>query len=165
MLEEIISKTTEMYKTNRFVNINLNVLAAAAPAFIAAGIVSEIFSYAQYSKEAIAVAGLVADMIVYFPLQGFLHYRVNREQYLDEDEVNVKKGIKDFAHLYATKIPARAVMLPIAPILQYNLMDQGIGAGVASQISYWGLTLVTRTIHSIIGWRTGLFKTTKPSGL
>jgi hypothetical protein len=163
MLDNIVTKLSELYK-NRFVNINLNVLLAVAPAFAAAGGVSTLMENMEYSKEAIALGALAADLSIYFPIQGALHYRANQEQYLGEDQkTDWKSFAKDFGHVCVTQIPGLAVISVVCPSAQYYFMNQGMSAGEASQVTYWGLTLLTRTIHSIIGYKTGLFK--KPSGL
>jgi hypothetical protein len=159
MLEKIIEKTKDLYKNNRLVNVNANVLIAVAPAFLAAGVASDMMGSYQFSKEAIAVGALAADLSVFFPVQGYLHYRANKEQYLaDDGEVNRNKVVKDLTHLYGTTIVSSAPLLAALPVAQYGLMAVGYSPVAASQITYWGATVITRVIHSIIGWRTGLFK-------
>ncbi len=165
-LEEIVQKSVNLYKNNRFVNINLNIIAAGAPAFAAAGAASRIMEYFQYSKGAIAGVALAADLAVYFPVQSILHFYANRSQYLDEKGiVNKNTYVKDLCQVYATKLPIWAITIPLCPVLQYYLMRKGMGSVEASQVAYWGMTFATRTAHSLLGCMTGLFKTTKPSGL
>lgn len=165
-LEEIVQKSVNLYKNNRFVNINLNILVAGVPAFAAVGVVSKIMECYEYSKSAIAGAALVADLAVYFPVQSILHFYTNRNQYLNEyGNVNKKLYVKDLCHVYATKLPVWAVTIPLCPVLQYYLMRKGMGSVESSQVAYWGMTFATRIAHSLLGCMTGLFKTTKPSGL
>lgn len=167
MLEEIVKKAVDMYKNNRLVNINLTVFGATVLAFTAAGVASRVAEYLQYSKEAISGITLAADLAVYFPVQSMLHFYANRNQYLNEKGiVNKTAYLKDLCHVYATKLPVWAITIPLCPIIQYYLMEhQGFNGLESSQIAYWSMHVATRAGHSILGWMTGLFNTTKLSGL
>ena len=164
MLDDIVNKALNIYRSNRLVNINLNVFGATVLAFGAAGLASGIAEYMQCSREAITGISLAADLCVYFPVQSMLHYFANKCQYLDGGgNVRWRSYWKDLLHVYATKLPVWAVTIPLCPTIQYYLMEhEGIGALASSQIAYWSMHVATRIGHSLLGWTTELFKTTKP---
>ena len=161
MLDKIVEKLGKLYE-NRMININLNVLIAVAPAFAAAGGASELMECFQYSKEATAAVALAADLSVYLPIQAGLHYRANKNQFRRKNgTTDWKLFAKDMGHIYGTMSPMLIGTSIVAPSVQYSLMSQGMEAFNASQVTYWGLTILTRTVHTIIGCATGLFKQKK----
>jgi hypothetical protein len=70
MLEILIDKAKDVYKNNRLINVNLNVIVAAAPAFLAAGVASGMMEHYRFSKEAISIGALVVDLSVFFSYTG-----------------------------------------------------------------------------------------------
>ena len=159
-LEKIVKKAIDVYKNNRIVNINSNILAAAAPSILAATGMSELLEYQGCSEGTIATAAAVTDWAVYIPVHVGLHYRSNKERFIDNDGYFQRKAFaKDVAHVYATQLPSIGLFYAMASPFHYYLMKScELASGVANQISYWGTMVVTRLVHTLIGLKTGLFK-------
>jgi len=157
-LESLVKKTVDVYKNNRIVNINANTLIAAAPSIAAAGGCSELMEYLGSSEEAIAIGAAITDWVTYIPIHIALHYATNKERFVEEDgNFNRKEFAKDVGHVYLTQLPSIGLFYAMAGPLHYFLMAKNLGSGVANQVSYWGTMIATRTVHTLIGLKTGLF--------
>ncbi len=158
-LEEITDKAVKAYKNNRLLNVNANIIAAAFPSIAAATGMSELMEYYGYPDGAIATAAAITDWVIYIPIHIGLHYKTNKEEFIDnQGDFQKKEFIKDVANLYVTRIPSIALFYVMAGPLHMYLMTKELGSGLANQISYWGTLAATRTVHTLIGLKTGLFK-------
>jgi len=158
-LENLLTKAVDMYKNNRIVNINANVLLAAAPSIAVATGVSEVMDNMGCSNQAIVLGAAISDWVAFIPIHVGLHYRTNREQFTYENgEFDRSAFARDVAHVYVTQLPSIGLFYAMAGPLHYYLMAKNIGAVASNQISYWGTMVATRVVHTVIGLKTGLFE-------
>ena len=139
-------------------NINGNVIIASAPAIFVAGITSLVMDNMDFSKEATTWGAIIADFVAYVPINIWLHYKSNKNQFMDDkNKFNKIAFSKDVCYLYYTQFPAIVLFYVLAGPVQYWLMAKEFSGGVANQISYWASLAASRTLHTLIGMKSGLF--------
>ena len=166
-LESIVDKTIgicknaiDIYQNNRMININMNILAASVPSIYAAGKISSLMQNHGYTEKSIAIAAILTDWLLYLPVNTYMHYKTNKDQFIKKSDntFDKKEFVKDLAKVYTTMIPSIVLFYAVAGPLHYYLMTKKISAGLANQLSYWGTLLTTRAVHIAVGMKTGLFE-------
>lgn len=165
-LDKLVSGAMEVYRNNRIVNVNANVLLASYPGIEAAAQMSGAMERLGSPEETTALVAAAVDWLVYVPVHLALHYAANKERFVEGGRFSAKKLLKDAAHVYLTQIPSILAFYALAGPLHYALMDgvrmgerlYSCTASAANRISYWTTLVATRTLHTAIGLKTGLFK-------
>ncbi|MFH1589300.1 MAG: hypothetical protein ABIB43_01915 [archaeon] len=158
-LDNIVRKAIDIYKNNRVVNINLNVVAGSIISFGFASGMSEFMAYQGQPDAVIATAAAITELVTYFPILVGLHYNANKEEFTNEEGIFNKKAFwKDVGKFYLTNAPVMGLFYVMAVPFHDFLMGKGFRPGVANQMAYWGTMVVTRSFHTLIGVYTGLFK-------
>jgi len=143
-----------LYRDNKYVNLNANVLAASYPSIQAATLASSAMENAGCSNGAISCGAAAVDLAAYIPIHMGLHYLSKRNHFRDEKgKLNKKDFWKDVGKVYLTQIPSIALFYIMATPLHYGLMKAGFEADDANLLSYWGTLLATRTLHTYNYWK------------
>ncbi len=157
-LENIVSamkKPLELYKNNRYVNLNANVLAAAYPSIKVASLASDSMSSQGCTEGGIVCGAAIVDWLAYIPIHIGLHYLSKRHQFEDKKGNLDKKSFwKDVSRVYLTQLPSIALFYAMAGPLHYELMELGMKADNANMLSYWGTLIATRALHTYNYYRT-----------
>ncbi|MFK7884569.1 MAG: hypothetical protein AB8F26_10350 [Phycisphaerales bacterium] len=157
----------KLYQRKRVVNINFNVIAAGLlaialakfPVAWAAELIGRehklIISLATYAID------MVFDSIVYFGL----HWIANQWKPGDPEPVDKDRVRRFFADALVVQ-GERMVLVPVFAIIaiggMYVLQHRtDIGVGWLFVMTYTFAILVTRVLHTIIGYRTGTFDDAK----
>lgn len=155
-LESILNAargSLNLYRNNRYVNMNANVLAAAFPSIEAAARTSCCLEAAGCSKEAITAGAVAADWLAYIPVHIGLHYWSNRERFISEGKFDTSAFWKDVGRVYFTQIPSIVFFYVMASPFQYGLMQVEMCADTANRVAFWGTLVATRTLHTYNFWR------------
>lgn len=143
-----------LYKKNPYVNLNVNVLAAAYPSIQAASGTSFAMEANGFSREEISFGAAVVDWLVYIPIHIGLHYFSKREQFKDENgKLKQREFWGDVGKVYLTQIPSIALFYVLAAPLHYGFMKAGLKAEDANLLSYWGTLVATRALHTHNYWK------------
>lgn len=144
----------DLYRNNKYVNLNTNVLAAAFPSIQAATCASSKMSSLDCSKRTIAAGAAVIDWAIYIPVHITLHYISKGHKFRNQKgRLNTKEFWKDVGKVYLTQVPSIALFYVTAAPLQYGLMKAGFQADNANLISYWGTLIATRSLHTYNYWK------------
>ncbi len=168
-LDVLLAKCTETYRTNGYINLNLNTILAAVPSIQAAKEAGNFASMHGLSQEAIPWISAAADWLTYIPIHIGLHYVSNKEKFECEDRTFSSRAFwQDTRKTYTTSIPSIALFYVAAGPLHYILMKpqsvfgenapSGLEEGTAAQIAYWSVLLLTRAVHTYNAKRAGLFE-------
>lgn len=156
-LEEIakIAKAPyNLYKNNKLININANVLAAAYPGIEAAAYISKRMEETGFSDSATSAGAIAADFVVYVPVHLGMHYLSNKGKFKNEENTFDSRSFwKDTGMVYLTQLPSIGLFYFIAGPLQYGLMKAGLEAETANRISFWGTLAATRAVHTLNYWQ------------
>jgi len=153
-LLNIVKTPVRLYKNNKYVNLNANVLVAAYPSIQAATCVSSAMSSSGYCNSAIATGSAVADWATYIPIHIGFHYLSKKQNFKYKNgKLNKKAFWNDVRKVYLTQIPSIALFYLMAGPLQYGLMKAGMEANTSILTSYWGTLIATRALHSYNYWR------------
>ncbi len=154
LIVNAIKWPTRIYKNNRLVNINANVLAAAYPSIEAAAQTSRCMKEYGCGDGAITTGAAAADWLAYIPVHIGLHYLSNRKKFSDEQgKLKKKEFWKDVEKVYWTQIPSIVLFYIMASPAQYALMKTGMDADSANRASFWGTLVVTRALHTYNYWK------------
>jgi len=152
-LVSLVKKPYRLYRDNKYVNLNANILTAAYPSIQAAVCASSVMSSRGYCDGAIATGAALVDWAAYIPVHMTLHYLSKRHKFKDETgKLNKKEFWKDIGKVYLTQIPSIALFYILATPLQYGLMKAGFEADSANLLSYWGTLVATRSLHTYNYW-------------
>jgi hypothetical protein len=135
------------YKTDRMWNINVNILSADVLSTAATAAIME----AVHSKLAgpfwILFTTALIDGAISLALFATLHWYANRQ-----------RGIRDLVHVQVHRWALAPLNYLIGSGLQYAMLRLGVRVGVGVLAAYWGAIAVVRTIHTIYGMKSGLFR-------
>ena len=144
------------------VNVNVNILAAAAPSIEAASRISGYLQQAKYGDDVISAAAAITDWAAFIPIHIALHYIANKDNFQNVEKTFDKNVfLKDTGHVYLTMLPSIGLFYLIATPLQYALLKLDVSADTANRLAYWGTMVGTRAVSTMIGYRTGLFTENK----
>jgi len=145
----VVSFPYRLYKNNRYVNMNVNVLAAASPSITIASLASEYFKMSGFSNLENSVVTAATDWAVYIPVHVGLQYFSNREKFRDEkDHMNLTAFTKDMLRIYKTYIPSILLFYVIAGPAHNLCLHLGMDGDSATTASYWSTMLITRALHT-----------------
>ena len=147
------SKLYDLYKKNRYVNMNANVLLASAPDIEAGGLASKCLANAGCSPLPVTLGANVVSWLAYLPVHMGLHYASNRQRFKQEDGSFDQRAFwKDVAQVYKTQIPSILLFYALASPAQYLLTRAGMDAHTAQRATYWGTLGLTRAVHTYNYW-------------
>lgn len=148
-LVKAAKKPVDLYRNNKLVNLNVNVLAASYPSIAAAAYTSEIMEKEGFCDFGTSVGAGIVDWAAFIPIHILLHYKSKRHQFTNEnDKLDKKKFWKDVRRVYKTQLPSIALFYAMAGPIQYTLMKDGMDGESANLLSYWGTLIATRALHS-----------------
>ena len=146
---DAITYPYRLYKNNRYVNMNVNVLAAASPSITIASFASKYFKNSAISNLENSVLTATIDWAVYIPVHIGLQYFSNKDKFRKEDgTIDAKAFAKDVLKIYTTYIPSIILFYAVAGPAHNLCLKLGMDGNTATQISYWGTMTITRALHT-----------------
>jgi hypothetical protein len=142
------------YKKKRIVNININIILAAIISTLLAAYPVYLTKFFTNNLFQIVLFSIGADAILDISLFAFFHWIVHKN--------HSKKVIAmDFALIQSHRIILSILYYIIAGSFQFILMNLGFYRTGSFITAYFIALIITRTIHTWYGLKTGLFKDLK----
>ena len=142
-----IEQPLSRYKTDRMWNINANIVVADVLSTAATALVIEVIHAKLRTPLGIVTVTAIIDGAISLAVFAGLHTWVNRD-----------RGLKDLARLQVHRWVLSPLHYLIGSGIQYALLAWGVRASVGVLVAYWSAVAVVRTIHTLYGKRSGLFR-------
>ena len=137
----------ERYKTNRLWNINANIVVADIVSTSVTALVIEAIHAKLPTHLVIVIVTALLDGAISIAVFASLHTYANRA-----------RGARDLFRVQVHRWALSPVHFLVGSGLQFMLLAAGVRAGVGVLLSYFSAIAIVRTIHSIYGKKSGLFR-------
>ena len=137
----------KQYKSNRLWNINANiVLADIVSTGITALVIEAVYPYLA-GRLLIVAATLLVDGTLSVAVFVLLHTYANRA-----------RGLRDLVRVQVHRWVLSPLHYLAGGTLQYGLLTLGVRPGVTVVVAYLSAVALVRTVHTLYGQKTGLFR-------
>ena len=151
-----LAAAAHAYRAHRIINININILLASTLSTLLAAYPVYWMSTLLDSYRGIVVFSFAVDSVMDAFLFSALHLLVHRAHLLNKPARY--RLYKDLFTIHQHRGILSVVFFAMATSAHYFLMEPGGLAATPSFIlAYLSSLLVTRTLHTLYGIRTGLF--------
>src|SRR5262245_22614346 len=135
------------YKTNRFWNINANIVLADLVSTVGTALIIDAVRIRLPTKLTIVAVTALVDGTLSLTLFAILHSFANRS-----------RGIGDLVRVQIHRWVLSPLHYLVGATLQLVLLTAGVRAGITVVVAYVTSMVLVRTVHSLYGMRTGLFR-------
>ncbi|MFN7919587.1 MAG: hypothetical protein U0Q16_05795 [Bryobacteraceae bacterium] len=142
-----VTPTLDRYRTDRMWNINANILVADILSTAATAAIIEAIHTRLATRLSIVIVTALIDGAISLALFASLHWYVNRH-----------RGVRDLVHVQVHRWALAPLNYLVGSGIQYGLLVWGARASTGVLVAYWGALAVCRTVHTLYGKRSGLFR-------
>jgi len=135
------------YKKDRLWNINANIVFADVVSTVATALVVEALHSRLPTRLAIVVVTAIIDGTISLAVFASLHTYANRS-----------RGVKDLVRVQMHRWVLSPLNYLVGACLQYVLLAVGVRVGFSVLVAYVTSMAVVRTIHTLYGKKSGLFR-------
>lgn len=128
-------------------NINANILFADLSSTAATALIIEAIQGRLTTRFAIVAATAAIDGVISFAVFACLHLYANRH-----------RGLRDLARVQVHRWILSPLHYLVGSGAQYGLLILGVRVSIGVLIAYWTAVVVTRTVHTLYGKMSGLFR-------
>jgi voltage-gated potassium channel Kch len=134
------------YKTNRLLNINVNIVLADVVSTAATALIVEAIQARLPTPLAIVTVTAMIDGAISLVVFAGLHSYANKT-----------RGMKDLLRVQLHRWALSPLHYLVGAGLQYALLAAGVRTGIGVLIAYLSAVAIVRTIHTLYGKKSGLF--------
>jgi hypothetical protein len=135
------------YKTNRLWNINANIVLADILSTAGTALVIEALQARLPTPLVIVTVTAIVDGAISLAAFAGLHTYANRA-----------RGMKDLSRVQLHRWALSPLHYLVGSGIQFTLLAAGVRAGIAVLLAYLSAVATVRTIHTLYGKKSGLFR-------
>ena len=144
------------YKRKRIVNINANIVIASVLGTILAAYPVYLTRFLTNNEIAIVLLSFVFDAIIDFVFFATLHLAVHKAHVSRFKPSKII--VKDLLKIQIQRGILSVLYLVVAVGGHFVLLMAGVERTVGFLVAYLAALVITRSVHTVYGNRTGLFK-------
>ncbi len=135
------------YKTNRLWDINVNIVAADIVSTAGTALIIQALQTRLPTPLAIVTVTAIVDGAISLAVFACLHTYANRA-----------RGMRDLMRVQLHRWALSPLHYLVGIALQFALLAAGVGAGIGVLVAYLSAVAVARTVHTLYGRKSGLFR-------
>lgn len=146
-LERFWAHPLSRYKTDRMWNINANIEVADVLSTGATALIMDRVHTTLPTPLAVVTVTALIDGAISLAIFASLHLYANQD-----------RGLKDLARIQVHRWVLSPLNYLVGSSIQYGLLTLGVRVGIGVLAAYWGALAFVRTVHTLYGKQSGLFR-------